>query len=568
MSTLSLPQAPFEQELGQKRIHKVRGSGTMNTALHDALSPVAARSQKIVREHEILRVAGMLIGKDPTKSAAAAREEVLKWAQKRCGGKLPPESWTFQAFEYFSGGRNSSGLRIQTKDADIWSIRADDPDKTTPERVWTTEVTIGGRPGYRPQFSARLLVSTPENVLDIEPHTPGFVQQVVESCGLMRGAYDLSVEPTLVGSINEADQIADMLADPDRRLPVLVLTVPDNAADSNRPLLDAPALARATLGLAHVVILPAAYTWRLTERFGKQRSVFNGAVRAYLPGFSDDASPFTHRLAIADHISDQLGAARCVRWMRTLAASESIKRSRLDSEILSFSSIKSASLELRQRELESEGASDSERLQAAIARIDALEKQSTHEKASLEYFASEHEKAEHRAAVAEEQARASTYRIQQLLEQLRTAGQEIDSNIELPTKWEEVANWADINLSGRLVVTPAARRGLRAPEFEDIAAVARCLLWLANVCRDRRLAGGQGTINDEIVEDGIRNSHCGSDEFDFTWHGQTYTADWHVKSGGNSRDPKRCLRIYYGWDEATQQIIVADLPAHRRSGAS
>lgn len=540
----------------------------MTTSLRDTLPQAMGRPSRTVREHEVLRVTGSLGGRDLAKTAATAREEVLKWAQRRSGGRLPPEAWKFEAFEYLSGGRNSSGVRIETEHSDIWSIRADDPDKTTPERIWTTEVTIGARTGNRPQFSARLLVSTPEFEMDIEPHTPGFVQQVVENCGLVRGGYDLGSEPNIVDSGDGADQLADMLADQERRLPVFVLTVPELATDPNKPLLDAVGLARATLGIAHVVVLPAAHTWKLTDRFGKQRSVYGGAVRAYLPGFSDDASPYAHRLAIADHISSPEGAARCVRWMRSLAAVESVRRTRLGGEVLSFSAIKSASLELRQRELVNEGASDSDQLAAAVARIEALERQNTAEKASLDYFASEHEKAEDRAEVAELQANASAYRIQELLKQLKAVGQNTDAGLDLPSKWDDVANWCDSQLAGRLVLTPTARRGLRSPEFEDVQTVARSLFWLAATCRDRRLAGGDGTLRDEIVEDGIRNAHCGGDEFDFDWHGRRYTADWHIKSGGNSRDPQRCLRIYYGWDEETQQIIVAELPAHRRTGAS
>ena len=527
-----------------------------------------ARLPKVVREHEILRVVGSLGGKDHAKSAEAAREEVLKWAQKRSGGRLPPEAWNFNPFEFLSGGRNSSAVRIKTTAADIWSIRADDPDKEIAERVWTTEVTIGVGVGRAPQFSARLLVSTPEAELDIEPHTPGFVQQVVETSGLVSVKYDISAEPLLIDSVDDAERIADMLADQDRRLPVLVLTVPERATNPSQPLLDAQALARATLGIAQVVILPAAYTWTLTERFGKQRSVFGGAVRAYLPGFGEDASPYIHRLAIADHISTPEGAARCIRWMRSMVAAESVKRSRLGEDVLSFSAIRGASLELKQRELEVGGASDTEKLRAAMARIQALESQVTDEKASLEYFANEHDKEQQRAEVAEQQARASAYRIQQLLEQLKAGGQEIDATIELPTDWEEFANWCDANLAGRLVLIPAARKRVRAPEYEDISEAARSLLWLSNTCRDRRLAGGDGSLREEPVVEGIRNAHCGGDAFDFDWQGRRYTADWHIKSGGNTRDPKRCLRIYYGWDDATGQIIVADMPAHRRTGAS
>jgi hypothetical protein len=57
-------------------------------------------------------------------------------------------------------------------------------------------------------------------------------------------------------------------------------------------------------------------------------------------------------------------------------------------------------------------------------------------------------------------------------------------------------------------------------------------------------------------------------EHDVTWQGQRYTVDWHINNGGNTRSPKRCLRIYYFWDAATQQFVVADMPAHRRTTAT
>jgi hypothetical protein len=106
---------------------------------------------------------------------------------------------------------------------------------------------------------------------------------------------------------------------------------------------------RATLGLAQVVVVPAAFTWVLTNHFGKQRSVFGGAVRAYLPGFSADASPYAHRLALPDHISSAEGAAQCVSWLRWLAAAESIRRTRLGIDVLAFATIRNASLEFRQQ---------------------------------------------------------------------------------------------------------------------------------------------------------------------------------------------------------------------------
>lgn len=561
----------YSSSLGRFRSRGRRkddGKGWMNsTSLSEALRPLASRMPRVVREHEILRVKGTLPGQDPKTVAELARREVLMWAQKRSGGRLPREAWKFQPFEFLSGGRNSSGVRVCNIDADLWAIRADDPDKTVAERVWTTEVVVGFAPDESPQFSARLLVSTPESDLTIEPHTPGFVQQVANRCALSRGGYTLRAEPWLINSSDDANRLVDMLVAPERELPLFVLTLPPDALAQSQPLLDANALSRAVLGIGHVAVVPQDFTWVLTDALGKQRSVFGGAVRAYLPGFTEDANPYAHKLVIGTHLSTSEAVVACSAWLRRLAASESIRRTRLGHDVLVFSAIRAASLQFGHEQLEQQGASEAELIKAMTERLKALELHVENDKASLDYFADEHQKAEDRAEVAELQARASAYRIQQLIEQLKSRGEVPDANLNMPGNWKDFADWCDTALAGRVVLTPAARRAVTAPEFSDVGMASRSLLWLANDGRDRRLKGG-GTLREELIEEGVRNSHCGSDSFDVEWHGHRHDVAWHVKNGGNTRDPRRCLRIYYFWDEATQQIVVAEMPAHRRTDAT
>jgi len=539
----------------------------MNTAMQQTLSGMAQRMPRVVREHEVLRVAGWMLKSNASDVAKAAINEVLKWAERRCGGRLPAEAWRHDTFEYFSGGRNSNCVRLKTDSSDLWAIRADDPDKTIAERTWTTEVVIGLIPNEPAKFSARLLVSTPENELLIEPHTPGFVQQVVETCSLVRGKYPLSVEPMRVETQEDAADLIGHLIDPEREMPTFVVTLSSDA-DSTHPNLDADSLCRAMLGIAHIAVVNSSMTWNLTERFGRMRSVFGGAARVYLPGFTESADPYSHRLVLADQINTSDGAARCARWMRQLAAGESIRRTKLGRDVLAFSAIRNASLQVRQEILKSEGASDADQLKAANERISALEKDLTQQSADQNYYVEEYEKELERAELAEKQAQAAAYRIQALTSQLRSRGTDPDQDISLPTSWDALPDWCDQHLSGRLVLTSPARRGAKDPDFRDVEAVARCLLWLANTCLDSRIAGGGGSLREAVIEEGIRNSPCGSDTYDFDWNGRKFSADWHVKNGGNTRDPSRCLRIYYCFDEQTQQVIVSDMPAHRRTGAS
>ena len=161
----------------------------------------------------------------------------------------------------------------------------------------------------------------------------------------------------------------------------------------------------------------------------------------------------------------------------------------------------------------------------------------------------------------------SAYRIQQLTDQLKSKGDDPDQEVQLPADWSEFASWCDENLAGRLILTPNAHRGTRKPLFQDVETAAKSLLWLATEGRDRFRNGGGALANIPIF-DGAQNAPCGADEFDFDWNSRRFLAEWHIKNGGNTRDPSRCLRIYYCFDQQTQQIIVADMPAHRRTGAT
>lgn len=539
----------------------------MSNSFRDALGQLARRLPYVVREHEILRVSGWIPGDDKVKAADTAIEEILKWAQKRSGGQLPQEAWDRQSFDHNLGGRNSDGIRLQSGNSDIWAIRADDPDKNVAERVWTTEVVIGQLPDQPPQFSARLLVSTPEAELTIEPHTPGFVQQVAESCGLVSDRRNLPSEPTLVESENDTEDLIKFLIDPNRQLPVFVVTMEGEHAQDH-PTLNTMQLSRAMLGLAHVALVYPDPTWKLTSHFGKLRSVFGGAARVYLSGFSEEADPYRHRLVLADQISTPEGAARCTRWIRQLAADESVRRTRLGREVLTFAAIRDANLQLRQETLRSEDASTADQLAAANVRIKELKKQVEQQEAENQYYLDEYESERTRAETAEAQAQSSGYLVQELTRRLKEAGSDPDQGIDLPTRWAEFADWCSRHLSGRLVLTSRAQSGVRKPDYDDVQTAVRALLWLANDCRDQRIHGGGGSINNVKIFDGVENAACGSDTYDFDWNGRRLSADWHVKSGGNTRDPVRCLRIYYCFDPQTQQIVVSDMPAHRRTGAT
>jgi hypothetical protein len=454
-------------------------------------------------------------------------------------------------------------------ESDIWALRIDDPDKEVPGRVWSTEIVVGKATENPGLFSLRLVITSPESELTLDPHSPGIVLQLVQRPGLFAGKYRVIAEPTTVKSDADLQALIAQLIDPGRKLPLIVLSVPALSSTPDKAQIDSSILARATVGLAHVVILPARFTWGLSEQFGKRLSVFEGASRMYLPGFSADSNPFGgHDLFVPKDAYDPSESANILSRLRWNAARASVRRLQLGSHVLSFASVRNQSLQRRQEELSRSGASEKELLKAAEQRLAALDQQLEQEQFYSDEFSRMHSAAEDRAQSAETQLKSAGFRIQQLLNQIKATGESPDNNIAVPTEWDTFDEWCDVNLAGRVILAPQGRRGLRSAEFAEIDVAAKCLLWLANEFRDTKSHGGDGSLRDANVLPGIVNAHCGGDQFEIEWQGERRVVDWHIKSGGNTRDPARCLRIYYFWDEASQQSVIASMPAHRRTDAT
>ncbi len=509
-------------------------------------------------------MAGWLLSEDPKEAAQKAAREVLHWAQRRAGQSLPREAWDGESFELPLPGRDPSAIRLRAETFDLWAFRIHDPDKTVPGRAWTTEVVLGYLPDKPTQFSTRLLVATNEDDMVIDPAVPGLVRQIASKCQLMVGTQHAAATPVNYGDETDAENLIQLLTAPDRQLPVIALTIPE---DQQTPYLDADGLAAALAGLAHVAVVHPKAAWGLTRRLGKRLSVFGGAARVYLPGFNEEVDPFAHRLILAEQLIEMEGATRATRWLRETAARTSLQRTRLGGNVLTFAEVRTASLEHQQMHLRETGASASDQLAAALKRIDALKSEIDELKLEQDYYLHEYEKERERAEIAENRARQAAYRIQQLTDQIRSKGDDPDQEIQLPTKWSEFADWCDKNLAGRLVLTPNAHRGTRKPQFQDVETAAKSLMWLATEGRDRFINGGGKLANIHVLE-GVQNAPCGADAFDFDWNNRRLSANWHIKNGGNTRDPSRCLRIYYCFEPETQQIIVAEMPAHRRTGAT
>jgi hypothetical protein len=213
-------------------------------------------------------------------------------------------------------------------------------------------------------------------------------------------------------------------------------------------------------------------------------------------------------------------------------------------------------------------APDSARLETANQLIESLELELRSKEVEVEGYVAMVEAAEARAETSEHEYRALLYRFRQL--EARAASPTIGAHQELPllpTNWADFLDWVDQTYPDRVLFTPSARRMVRAPAFQNVATVAHAIRWLATEHYDRRCAGG-GSMSGALIAPGLQNALCGGDEYATYWHGRTQKVDWHVKNGGNTRDPTRCLRVYYFWDPDTQQVVIDWLPSHRTTTAT
>ncbi|MCS6920637.1 MAG: hypothetical protein NZM07_01725 [Elioraea sp.] len=539
--------------------------GGHDSPLAAALAPLAARMPRPVVEHRILAVRGEIV----EAPLAAVREAVLAWAENKAGLRLPDTARTGESFRHESPGRNLTCVALR-READrgeaeeFWGLRAEDPDSAVPGRIWATEILLCAVSGAAIRFDLRLAAAATQGIDDVAPAVPRFPKGLPGR--LLVGGIEAAAVPHRAGTEAEADRLSELLV-AERRCPVVVLSIAEGAAG---PALDAEALARRLHGLAHVWVVAAPMTFRLTEHFGKKLSCYNGAVRLYLPGFAAGADPYAHRLLLPHLLADEAGRQEADRWLRRRVAELSLQRAATEPDALTFARLRAEAEAERERQARLLLADVSDRLRAAEERISKLEKDLREQDAAAAQLLAEAEAkrqaAADRAAEAESCYRLALARLQALVPSGASARTGLEAR--LPGRWSEFADWVDEALVGRLVLTRRARRQVARPLFQDVTLAARCLSWLATEYREARIAGGRPDLPTTRLTNDIVNARCGQDSFAFEWEGRRLTCEWHIKNGGTTRDPARCLRIYYCWDEETQQVVVAEMPAHRETGAS
>lgn len=450
----------------------------------------------------------------------AIQEQISAWIYERHGLQIAPGLSVQRIYD----DQAIISATFATKTERGWSVRCKFGSVAFDVTLFTTQ----GQSRLNLDVSSDLVGS---NKVDILHHLSSkFV--------VVRDGVQLHDRPQLA-SIKTMPRLIEFIEDTTRKLPVVVVSLDENERRIANAAVDPFQLSKRLIGVAHVIVVPGDETYLLSTRFGKELSAYRRAIRVYGPGFSPMGAgasqtgrviPFDDRTPEALLIETARTAVRLLGKREEHVGFEDIYA--LDSHLRSIPTSKvadlSESLHLRQKITELEAALErrTAALQIAEARIAKLSKG----QAQAGSEAPEH----------------------------RSVG--------------EVCEWAASHFAGQIDIPKKAIKSAKGSTLKDLDTLKGALSVLALEYRKMRVDGGKDAVRalDEALArlhleeapvaprtlDGLKGKLA------VDGPSSKLLADRHLKSHGNPHDPKKCVRIYFAWDESRKMAVIASLPGY------
>ena len=492
-----------------------------------------------------------------------ARDEVSRWMQDRAGRSLPAEVWRGEGFELAGAGP----LRVEAapaQDAGRWTARLDEADGDAPDRLWTTEAEVA-KDGEAISVHVRLgCAARGESPPALS--VPGLVRRIADRFGVVIDGRPIGAGPWLVNTPKRAERLLALLCAPERERDVLAIATHDLDDDPSTALVSPQSVFERTLGVAHVAIVTATAAFALTDRVGRELSVFRQAVRTYKPGFDPwRAEPHDHPLAVGTRISAWAGGpeafegflvATCLR--ATVGAVDREERSPFP-----FSARRIAPEPPRAPVPPAASSGDE--------RLDALRRENEELGAENLKLAEALGKERAAAGAARKEVRSLKDRVAHL-ERMRGDALARPDGPAVPGSFKQLEQWSKEQLDGIVRLHPRAIRAAKKSKFEDVELAYRALLILRDHYVPMRLDGGadrQAAYREALAREGLKDEQtfAGSRAGE---HGEAYNVEHggrnrqlerHLK-GSNARDERRGFRLYFFWNDSDREVVVGWLPNH------
>lgn len=251
---------------------------------------------------------------------------------------------------------------------------------------------------------------------------------------------------------------------------------------------------------------------------------------------------------------------------------DTVKRSDAESDPPSFAKIRRLAAERRIERAKATNATLAERLELAEAQIVELQAEREEMEETFEGVLKSVEQERDIAQAEAETARQRTRNLRARVEMLESAlaSGSGPKEPEILSALNDFEEWCDKNLAGVVEVLPRAKHAARKSKYEDPAFLYKALLLLRDYYVPMRRGAAQMDAFKQACLDlnieetqtfaGDRHGEHG-DMYFVHYAGRRHLLDRHLKKG-STRDVRRCFRLYFFWDEDSEQAVVGWLPSH------
>jgi hypothetical protein len=191
--------------------------------------------------------------------------------------------------------------RVDAADEVVSAVRISLSQEDTPGERWSTEMTAWAN-GDGQWIWIDLSRTTDDPFLaPLRYSVPRLVRHTLDRLDCTAGSCELTTRPWEVASRDAGVELAELVLDRDRPVPLVVVTMPrfDGERDARRY---ADELQRRLTGIALIALVHPGGQTAFESRIGNDLKVFGGALRVYLPN-ATPAKAYRHRYYAAHRLA-------------------------------------------------------------------------------------------------------------------------------------------------------------------------------------------------------------------------------------------------------------------------
>jgi hypothetical protein len=388
----------------------------------------------------------------------------------------------------------------------------------------------------------------------------------------------ISLDPWLVQTEDDVEAFVACITGRSRRLDVIVCALPEGSEDPATATVAVDQIHTRTLGSAHVAVITGPASFFLSDRVGKEFSDFRSAVRTYRPGFDTALDePFRHPLALPDRILEWSDGGR-EGYERFLIGQTLVRAAAgrdADKQLPPFTEARRVAAELKLDSARTAGSSAADLLRLAEQDNESLRDALEKDRATYQGLVDQYERERDFALEEAHQAQAASAHLRdriRALEERHKSQAPVASNVPSPQSLDEFESWCREHLSGSVEVHNRAIQAVKKSIYADTGLIYKALLALRDGYLPMKREGGRNKrelfdrrcgelgLSEEATFSGNRWGEEG-DTYKVRYAGRLRLLDRHLKKG-TGPDERYCFRLYFFWDEDSEQVVVGWLPSH------